>query len=129
MSSIGNKEVMAKNLQHHLKRTGKMQKEVAEVIGVSTSIFSDWVKGRKYPRIDKIELLANYFGILKSDLIEDKGEQYNSMKQKNDVISDIVIKLRMDNEFLSIVERLYNLDAEKLNGIKSLLTAFSISEK
>ena len=31
---------------------------------------SDWVNGKKFPRIDKIELLAQYFGIQKSDLIE-----------------------------------------------------------
>lgn len=42
--------------------------------GVSPSTFNDWFKGKKYPRIDKIELMANYFGILKSDLIEEKNE-------------------------------------------------------
>ena len=32
------------------------------------------MKAKKYPRIDKIEILANYFGILKSDLIEEVSE-------------------------------------------------------
>ena len=35
--------------------------------------FSDWINAKTYPRIDKIELLANYFGVLKSDLVEDKS--------------------------------------------------------
>ena len=34
--------------------------------------FTDWVKGNAYPRIDKIELMADYFGISKSDLVEEK---------------------------------------------------------
>lgn len=34
--------------------------------------FSDWINAKTYPRIDKIELMANYFGIEKSDLVEDK---------------------------------------------------------
>ena len=72
MSNIGNKETFAKNLTYYLSICGKEQKEVAEVIGVATSTFNDWVKGKKYPRIDKIEMLANYFKIKKSDLIEDK---------------------------------------------------------
>lgn len=72
MSSLGNKTTMAKNLSYYLKKSGKSQREMAELIGVSPAAFSDWINGRKYPRIDKIELLANYFGILKSDLIEDK---------------------------------------------------------
>ena len=45
---------------------------MADDLGVATSTFNEWVKGKKYPRIDKIELLSNYFRIKKSDLIEDK---------------------------------------------------------
>ena len=43
-------------------------------MGVSSSTFNDWANGRKYPRIDNIEFLANFFGIKKSDLIEEKKE-------------------------------------------------------
>lgn len=75
MSNIGNKETFAKNLSYYLQRCGRDQKEVAEVVGVAPSTFNEWVKAKKYPRIDKIEILANYFGILKSDLIEEKGEK------------------------------------------------------
>ena len=74
MSNLGNKEIFAKNLAFYLERSGKDQKEVAEVVGVAPSTFNEWMKAKKYPRIDKIEILANYFGILKSDLIEQVGE-------------------------------------------------------
>ena len=74
MSNLGNKEVFAKNLAYYLERSGKDQKEVAEVVGVAPSTFNEWMKAKKYPRIDKIEMLANYFGILKSDLIEEANE-------------------------------------------------------
>lgn len=73
MSDIGNREVFAKNLRFYLEQTGKTQKEVALAIGVTPASFNEWLKERKYPRIDKIEMLARYFGILKSDLIENKG--------------------------------------------------------
>ena len=74
MSNIGNKEVFAKNLAYYLNRCGRDQREVALSLGVAPSTFNEWMKGKKYPRIDKIEMLANYFGILKSDLIEDKSD-------------------------------------------------------
>lgn len=77
MTSIGSKSVMAKNLTYYVNRSGKTQKELSEIVGVGTSTFNDWMKGKKYPRIDKIEILANYFGIRKSDLIEDKTTQKN----------------------------------------------------
>ena len=75
MSSIGNKEIFSKNLSYYVQRCGRDQKEIAEVVGVAPSTFNEWVKGKKYPRIDKIEMLANYFRILKSDLIEDKEKK------------------------------------------------------
>ena len=74
MSNLGNKEIFAKNLAYYLSRSGRDQKEVAEVVGVAPSTFNEWMKAKKYPRIDKIEILANYFGILKSDLIEKVSE-------------------------------------------------------
>ena len=69
------KEVFAKNLRYYMERMGKNQKELAEIVGVSAPTMNDWLKAKKYPRIDKIEIMANYFGILKSDLIEDKKEK------------------------------------------------------
>lgn len=74
MSNLGNKEIFAKNLAYYLERSGKDQKVVAEAVGVAPSSFNEWMKAKKYPRIDKIEMLANYFGILKSDLIEEPAE-------------------------------------------------------
>ena len=74
MTCLGNKDIFAKNLSYYVERSGKTQKEIAEILNVSPASFNNWIKGVKYPRIDKIEMLANYFGILKSDLIEEKKE-------------------------------------------------------
>ena len=73
MSNIGNKETFAKNLSFYIAKSGETQKEVATAIGVTPASLNEWVKGKKYPRIDKIEMLAKHFRILKSDLIEEKG--------------------------------------------------------
>lgn len=129
MSNIGNKEVMAKNLHYYVERSGKTQKELCEIFGVATSTFNDWMKAKKYPRIDKIEIMANYFRILKSDLIEDKSQKHREMQKKNDVLSDIILKMNEDIELLSMVETLSKLDFEKRAAVKSVLSAFSITEK
>ena len=85
MSSEWSKEVFAKNLRWYMEKAEKNQKEMAEIVGVSAPTFNEWLKGKKYPRIDKIEKLAQYFGILKSDLIEDKKEEqnYKNNQQQN----------------------------------------------
>lgn len=85
MTDIGNKEIMARNLAYYVNKSGKTQKELAEIAGVATSTFNDWMKAKKYPRIDKIERLADYFGILKSDLIEDKTKEKPATPEGNEL--------------------------------------------
>ena len=81
MSNIGNKETLSKNLSYYMKVSGRTQKELSEIAGVAPSTFNDWIKAKKYPRIDKIEVLAGYFGILKSDLIEEKLTEAQKKRQ------------------------------------------------
>ena len=69
MSNLGNKKTMSNNF-NKVSRT-----QLSENLGISYSTISDWVNGKSYPRIDKIEMMANYFGINKSDLVEDKANQ------------------------------------------------------
>ena len=69
------REIFAKNLRYYLSLSGNTQKELAQIIGVSAPTMHEWCRGKKTPRMDKVEKLANYFGILKSDLIEDKQKQ------------------------------------------------------
>lgn len=124
MSNIGNKEVLSKNLKYYIERSGKDRRELAEIWGFPYSTVTEWINGKKYPRIDRIEIMANYFKILKSDLIEDKTEEHKEMQKKNDIMSDIVIEMRTNPEFLSLVKTLYSLDNEKRSGVKQMLTAF-----
>lgn len=121
MSGIGNKEIFAKNLNYYIEKSGKTKKELAEIFGVAPSTFNDWTKAKKYPRIDKIEIMANHFRILKSDLIEEKTEEHKKMQQKNNNLSDIVIKMRTDEEFYEAVNLLFSLDGEKLRTVKETL--------
>ena len=123
MSVIGNKAILSKNLKKYIALSGKDRKELAEIWGFPYSTVSEWVNGRKYPRIDRIEIMADYFGILKSDLIE--GEMTEESAKENDTLSDIIVRMRTDEEFLSLVKSLYMLDSSKIDGVKQLLNAFT----
>ena len=70
MSDLGNKEIMAKNIKRLLALSGQTQKQMCKDLDFKESTFSDWVNAKTYPRIDKIELMANYFGVSKADLVE-----------------------------------------------------------
>lgn len=66
------KTIFARNLQHFMNANGDNQVDIAHLLGVSKSTVSGYCKGTQMPRMDKIERLAAHFGVMKSDLIEDK---------------------------------------------------------
>lgn len=70
MSDLGNKQVMAENIRYFLRINGITQTEICNALHFKMPTFSDWVNAKTYPRIDKIEMMANYFGISKSELVE-----------------------------------------------------------
>lgn len=81
MSDLGNKEIFAKNLQYYMKINHKSRSDVCRDLEIPYSTFTDWCNANIYPRIDKIELLANYFEIKKSDLVENK-ETYKPVDKR-----------------------------------------------
>lgn len=64
-------EIFSKNLNKYLQEKKLTQKEVAEAIGVSQQSLNFWVQGRNLPRMDKVQLLAEFFGVRYTDLISD----------------------------------------------------------
>ena len=116
-----NKQIFAKNLKKYMESHRKTRKEVCNALGISCFTFSDWVNGKKYPRMDKVEMLAEYFGILKSDLIEEKLT--DETQNKNDISVDIVIRLGTDKEFCELVKMLYKLDVRQISSIKAMLSS------
>ena len=75
MSNLGNKAIMAKNIRYYMNKFNVSQTEICKTLGIKMPTFSDWVNAKTYPRIDKIELMANYFGVTKADLVEDHSSR------------------------------------------------------
>lgn len=118
--NIGNKEILAKNLNKYITKSGKDRGEIAKELNISYSTLTDWVNGNKYPRINNIEKLAEYFKISKSDLIED----FEDIKKDNDALVRIIVKLRTNKELLEVVEKLLSLDRTQLESLSHLLDTF-----
>lgn len=66
------REILAENLQKLLGSRGLDQRALAERIGVSDAAVSQWLKGEKYPRIDKIQKMADFFNVPKSMITEEQ---------------------------------------------------------
>lgn len=66
------KAIFSENLNSYIAKSEKTQLEIAKSIGISPQTFNTWCKGIAIPRMGKVQALADYFNINKSDLIEDK---------------------------------------------------------
>lgn len=90
MSDIGNKDIFAENLKYYIELNNKDRNQLCKDLNIKYSTLSEWINANKYPRIDKIELLANYFGIQKSNLIEKHiGSPYNPVMHKIPILGYI----------------------------------------
>ena len=69
---VENKEIFANNLSFYMEQKGVDRNTLCADLDLKYTTVRDWLKGITYPRIGKIELLANYFNINKSELIENK---------------------------------------------------------
>jgi repressor LexA len=68
------RRIFARNFNYYLSKNNKTQSDIVERFNITASTVSDWANGKKYPRVDKMQMLADYFGILKSDLTEEHSE-------------------------------------------------------
>lgn len=78
MMSIS-KNIKKLRLEHNLS-----QKEFAKIAGVSDKAVSTWENGTKEPRMGTIQKIADFFGIKKSDIIEDNDDDLPELTEKDE---------------------------------------------
>lgn len=71
-------QIFSINLNLLISRSGKSQKQVAEEMGISPTTFNTWCVGKILPSLKKIQMIADYFDVDKSELIDQIDESYNS---------------------------------------------------
>lgn len=79
-------KTFSENLKYYMHQANKLQIDIIRDLGFGSGIVSEWVSGKKYPRIDRIEILANYLHIQKSQLIEVRIHDDESYQPKDMMI-------------------------------------------
>lgn len=84
------KKIFATNLKYYMTLNDKTQMDLMNDLHLSSSTVSNWCTGLKLPRMDKVQMLADYFHINKSDLIEEKTkEQKQAERDERDIAKDL----------------------------------------
>ena len=119
MNTDTNKKIMAANIKRYMEIKGVTNQQLCDALDFKYTTFMDWIKGVTYPRIGKVEAMANYFGCEKSDLIEEKLTPEKEMD--NDILANIIVRLRTDQQYRSVVESIYNMNSAQLESVDQML--------
>lgn len=130
MSDDFYKKIFSKNLRYYMELNQKEQIDIINDLGFNKSSVSTWCNGTRLPRMDKVDALAKYFGINRSDLIEERKNNTSissfiqcqtkdeeslvlSYRELNDInkkksvtyTKNLLSTQRMENELLAAHER------------------------
>ena len=70
MSAQDARKIVAENIQRLLDKKGVTQTKMADDLELKETTVSGWMTAQKYPRIDKLQKMADYFGVSKSEITE-----------------------------------------------------------
>ncbi len=82
------RDIFSSNLRFYLLRAGKTQIDLVHDLGVTSSTVSDWANAKKYPRVDKMQAIADYLGILLSDLREIRNTEKPAAETGSELSED-----------------------------------------
>lgn len=129
MSDDAYKKIFSKNLNHFMELNGKTQTDLINDLGFNKSAVSTWCNGTRLPRMDKVETLAKYFGVNRSDLIEDKSEKANDYYYLNEETRQIAQDAFENPELRSLFHAARDIPPERLRAHIEFMKTLKEQEK
>lgn len=121
---MDNKSIFAVNLRKYVDESGKSRREICDALGFNYFTFSDWLNGRKYPRMNKVEKLSEYFGIQMSDLIEDKP-----FDREPEALAETTARVLLEPETLAMVEEYLQLSEADQYAVRMMVASLAAKNK
>lgn len=111
-------EIIAQNLTKFLNRSGKTQIDLANYMEVSQATVSNWCKGLKLPRMDKIDKICSFFNISRSDLM---NEEDNPQYYLNDDARDLAQFMFENPEYKVLFDASRKVKKEDIEFVKQMI--------
>ena len=91
------REIFVRNLRYLMDARGITQADICRELNVSSATASDWCTGKKYPRVDAMQRLADLLGVMFSTLTTENGLQdYEDQKRLEALHQDPRLGLLFD---------------------------------
>lgn len=104
------KRVFSLNLRRILSERGLEQVELSDALGLPPQTVNSWAKGKAFPRMDKLQALADYLHLPKSALIDPPGTEPQTI--------EALLMMRPDlDQLLDVARKLSPSDVQVLLGL------------
>lgn len=111
MTEDEQKRIFAMNLNYYISLTGRQQKEIANDLGFHPTTFNTWCTGKIIPGMTKVQKIADYFKIGKSDLLDDKLDS-------NPVLDAQILA---DTELMNMIRKYIGLSVNDRAAIQQII--------
>lgn len=118
------RENFKRNLNKYMIVNGFNQVDMAKALGVSSATTSDWCTGKKIPKMDNVEEIANWLGVTTSDLLASAEEHYYLSKETREMAEEI----GKDKELALLFKAARDVSSEDLKTVHELLKALKRKE-
>ena len=124
MTEAEQRKIFSENLTNLLQRCGKTQLQLANSLDVSKSTVSSWCSGSKMPRMGKIDEIAAWLSVSRSELIEEGGGNAD-----NKDVSDLLEALRTRPEMRMLFSVSKDATKEDIEKAVAIIEALRKTEK
>ena len=128
MSDSELRQAFAARLKYYMNIKGCKQSDIARDLGINMSTISSWCNGVMIPRMEKIKMLADYFNINMSDLLEDDTELNNKSYYINDDAKDIAQFLYENPDYKVLFDASRKVKKEDIQFVKDMIDRLSKNE-
>lgn len=123
------KKIFSKNLNYYMELNGKSQTDLITDLGFNKSAVSTWCNGTRLPRMDKVETLARYFGINRSDLIEEKSADNTEHYYLNEETREIAQEAFENPELRTLFKVARDIPPERLRAHIEFMKTLKAQER
>lgn len=104
--------------QELLSRDGVKPYDVSKATGISTSTLTDWKMGRSTPKQDKLQKIADYFGVSLEYLTTGKDNDFDKYGVEE---SHLYSQIRNDAELFKALSKYFELSDAKKKHVVELI--------
>ncbi len=116
------RKIFSKNLNYYMELNRKSQSDLVNDLGFNKSAVSTWCNGTRLPRMDKVDILAKYFHIQRSDLIEEKSTRNDDAKYYfSDDARDLAEFMFKNPEYKVLFDASRKVKKEDIGFVKEMI--------